>query len=169
MTAGTPVARTAIRRPTPSPSPDETLSPVPSVNAGMTGPLRRAAWNLRRRWRRVFALLVVGGGVLAPLVTSLWWTLPVVWFLGLFVILPVLHTLAKPLPESGNGVESHAGDPALDALRERYARGEINEREFERRLDRLLETEDVDAADPADGVPTRVRENVEREIRRIRE
>ena len=139
----------------------------------MTGPLRRAVWNLRHRWRRVFALLVVGGGVLAPLATNLWWTLPLVWFLGLLVVLPVLHTLAKPLPEPGDGAGTGAneGDPALDALRERYARGEINDREFERRLDRLLETEDVETADRDDpgDVADRIRENLRREVERIRE
>jgi len=37
---------------------------------------------------------------------------------------------------------------ALDSLRERYARGELTDEQFERKLDRLLETETVeDAAD----------------------
>ncbi|GAA0514906.1 Short C-terminal domain-containing protein [Halorubrum aquaticum] len=139
----------------------------------MTGPLRRAAWNLRYRWRRVFALCVVGGGVLAPFLTDLWWTLPLIWFLGLFVVLPVLHTLAKPLPSSddrsGGGEREGTNDPALDALRERYARGEIDEREFERKLDRLLETEDAEVAERDRDVAARIRGTVERELERVRE
>ncbi|MDZ5811421.1 SHOCT domain-containing protein [Halorubrum sp. AD140] len=138
----------------------------------MTGLPARIAWNLRHRWRRVFALLVVGGGVVAPLVTGLWWTLPLVWFVGLFVVLPVLHTLTRPLPErDGRGdADASEADPALDALRERYARGEIDEREFERKLDRLLETEDAETVDPSDdGVGDRVREGIRREVERIRE
>ncbi len=137
----------------------------------MTGLLRRVAWNLRHRWRRVFGLLVVGVGVLAPFLTGLWWSLPLVWFLGLFVVLPVLHTLAKPVPAEG-GEENdreRSGDPALDALRERYARGDIDEDEFERRLDRLLETEDAETVDRDGDVAARVREGLEREIDRIRE
>ncbi|MWV65772.1 SHOCT domain-containing protein [Halorubrum sp. JWXQ-INN 858] len=137
----------------------------------MTALPRRIAWNLRHRWRRLFVLVVVGLGVLAPFATGLWWTLPLVWFLGLFILLPLLHTLAKPLPDPDDGRGGGSGretDPALDALRERYARGEIDETEFERRLDRLLETEDVETAE-RDSVGDRVRENVQREIERIRE
>lgn len=37
-------------------------------------------------------------------------------------------------------------EDALDALKRRYADGEVSDREFERRLERLLETDDVDAA-----------------------
>ncbi|PAU83625.1 hypothetical protein CK500_08905 [Halorubrum salipaludis] len=139
----------------------------------MTGLPRRIAWNVRHRWRRMFALLVVGAGVAAPLVTGLWWSLPLVWFFGLFVALPVLHTLTKPLPDDGDegGDADAPDDPALRALRERYARGEIDEREFERKLDRLLETEDAETADrgDADDIAERVRDGLRREVERVRE
>lgn len=36
-----------------------------------------------------------------------------------------------------------SSDPALSVLRDRYARGEIDEREFESRVERLLETESI--------------------------
>ncbi len=138
----------------------------------MSGLLSRVGWNLRRRWRRILALLVVGAGTIAPLVTGIWWSLPLVWFLGLFIVLPLCHTLAKPIPEAGrpDRESTRADDPALDALRERYARGEIDEAEFERRLDRLLETEDADAGPEGSGTTgDGVHESLRRELERVRE
>ncbi|WP_193309455.1 SHOCT domain-containing protein [Halorubrum halophilum] len=139
----------------------------------MTGLLRRVAWNVRHRWRRIFAVLVVGAGVAAPLVTGLWWSLPLVWFFGLFVLLPVLHTLTKPVPDAdGDDADADApADPALRALRERYARGEIDDAEFERKLDRLLATEDAETVDrsSSDVLAERVRDGLRREVERVRE
>jgi uncharacterized membrane protein len=148
---------------------DETDLPLAGVDRGMTGLPRRIAWNVRHRWRRIFAVLVVGAGVAAPLVTGLWWSLPLVWFFGLFVALPVLHTLTKPLPDEDGDDDDAPDDPALRALRERYARGEIDEHEFERKLDRLLETEDAETADRDDDIAERVRDGLRREVERVRE
>lgn len=56
--------------------------------------------------------------------------------------------LQQFLDRSGGEGDGTAERDPLDALRDRYARGEIDEAEFERRLDDLLKTETVaDAAD----------------------
>lgn len=46
------------------------------------------------------------------------------------------------------GRDGPTGDP-IETLRDRYARGEIDERELERRLDALLELQDLDPDDEA--------------------
>jgi uncharacterized membrane protein len=62
----------------------------------------------------------------------------------LFVLLPVIWLFddAFPLVESASSGDSRP-DP-ITSLRRRYARGEIDEDEFERRLTYLLQTEDSD-------------------------
>ncbi|WP_415383164.1 SHOCT domain-containing protein [Halosimplex sp. TS25] len=45
---------------------------------------------------------------------------------------------------------AETGDAALQRLRDRYAAGEIDDVEFERRLERLLETEDAEVPDHVD-------------------
>ncbi len=49
---------------------------------------------------------------------------------------------ATPDPDGPDGETAEA----LETLRDRYARGDLSEPEFERRLERLLETESVDEA-----------------------
>jgi uncharacterized membrane protein len=70
---------------------------------------------------------------------------------GFFVLIPLVALLGEDFPlveaadPGGESVSSTATteDP-LATLRERYATGEIGEEEFERRLERLLETEKLE-------------------------
>lgn len=59
---------------------------------------------------------------------------------------PTEEDLHDPAEQQVDSEERSSEDP-VEALRERYARGEIDEAELERRLDALLETEDVDRDD----------------------
>ncbi|ELZ42362.1 hypothetical protein C471_04965 [Halorubrum saccharovorum DSM 1137] len=85
---------------------------------------------------------------------------PAAFILGFFVLIPLVALLGEdfPLVESEEEVESASSTDAdpLVTLRERYASGEIDESEFERKLDRLLETEEL--ADRAGDGPERERE-----------
>lgn len=104
----------------------------------------------------VTASTIVLGVVLLAAGHSWAW---VVFVVGFVAVLPAAQYLASWY-ETRSG-ESRSGEPidmesdeqaALAALRDRYARGEIDEAEFERRVERLLETESVaDAADAYGG------------------
>jgi uncharacterized membrane protein len=103
--------------------------------------------------------------VLLPEVLSA--LIPATFILGFFVLIPLVLLLGEDFPiVESEGVEgaSTTGtteDP-LATLRERYATGEIDEEEFERRLDRLLETEELaDRIDDDDA--TERRQSRERE------
>ncbi|WP_137284460.1 SHOCT domain-containing protein [Halorussus salinisoli] len=78
---------------------------------------------------------------------------PVIFVLGFFIVVPLVAILGDSLPMVGTGdddvsvkssVSDTSEDDAIDELRARYARGELTDAEFERRLERLLETEDAD-------------------------
>ena len=69
----------------------------------------------------------------------------VVFVVGWFLLVPMIPIVGREvLPAIANRLrgepESQAPDP-LEELRERYARGEIDDEEFERRVERLVATE----------------------------
>lgn len=108
-----------------------------------------------------FIFALVGFGVeLAALLGGI--VLLVIFGLWVFMILTAYQSKTYRVPIAADIAETFAPDPdgasrtneygtnaeaetdALAALRARYARGEIGEEEFERRLERLLETENED-------------------------
>lgn len=89
----------------------------------------------------------------------------VVAIVGWFFLVPVLGILSEYVDlreyvgerrerdrttAATRGDERNDEDDALQRLRERYAAGEIGDAEFERRLERLLETEGVEVPEGAD-------------------
>ena len=85
--------------------------------------------------------------VLLP--TALGPLIPAVFITGFFILIPLVLVLGEDFPlvaadEADADAASADAERPVAALRERYASGEIDEAEFERRLDRLLATEDLD-------------------------
>ncbi|WP_424002541.1 SHOCT domain-containing protein [Haloarcula salina] len=115
------------------------------------------------RWKlaAVIGVLSLGLAMLAS-VAGLGSTLaPVAIITGWFVLVPLVALLGSDLPliespEQDGDERTEADETTVNStspvehLRERYARGELSDEEFERRLDRLLETEGLSAADHAD-------------------
>ncbi|AAV47890.1 unknown [Haloarcula marismortui ATCC 43049] len=87
---------------------------------------------------------------------------PVSIILGWFILAPLVALLGSKLPMIESPEDETAQDETdapnateptvdpVDHLRERYARGELTDSEFERRLDRLLETESLSATSEAE-------------------
>ena len=88
---------------------------------------------------------------------SLFW---LVFVVGFVAVLPAATKLAeryesRPADEDeADGEDEDKQASALATLRDRYASGEIDEAEFERRVERLLETESVEDAETAYGGAT---------------
>jgi uncharacterized membrane protein len=124
----------------------------------------------------LFAVVTLPLGILAFLFAD-WQAAAVVFVIGWFLLVPASAILFGPsweeemesyadwqetaerVDRAGGSEATNQSDP-VDELRDRYARGEIDEDEFERRLGGLLETEDVDAAD---------QDAVERAVERLSE
>ncbi|MFC5366437.1 SHOCT domain-containing protein [Salinirubrum litoreum] len=105
----------------------------------------------------VALLAVLGFGGLVPVAVIVGWLLLTPLSAFLVYVLGVTDEESAVVPDaasedvSGAGTEAlseptetDSDDDPLATLRDRYARGEIGEVEFERRLERLLETEDIE-------------------------
>jgi uncharacterized membrane protein len=92
------------------------------------------------------ATLVISVTVVTPFVllaAGVWWFW-IVFVVGFAGVLPAAVQLARwyeSRQESQPQSQSHTESDPLESLRERYASGEIDGAEFERRVERLLETE----------------------------
>jgi len=90
------------------------------------------------------AVLGVGFVAMAAGVDYFW----MAWVLGYAVVVPAVSMLlGDDTDENG---ETDADDDPVETLRKRYARGELTDREFERRLKRVLETEGDEGSGRAD-------------------
>jgi len=88
---------------------------------------------------------LVGFGLMFAGVPWFWVAFPV----GFAGLLPAAIGLARWYERSVSVSEPTTSpeERALEELRERYARGDLTDEEFERRVERLLETESIDDAE----------------------
>lgn len=117
----------------------------------------------------IAAVATLGVGVLTAILLGLF-EAAIVFVVGWLLLVPVLGILSDtfgsrtdrgPDDEIEAAVEQRVADSIaggrrdgdtgtedpVEALRERYARGELGDEEFERKLERLIETEDVEVPD----------------------
>jgi uncharacterized membrane protein len=104
---------------------------------------------------KITPFLVLGAGFIAMFAGFDYFF--VIWIIGFAVFHPIIAILSGEnggneddewAVEDTQHVESHSStssspstQDALSTLRERYARGDLTDEQFERKLDRLLETE----------------------------
>ncbi|MFB6223722.1 MAG: SHOCT domain-containing protein [Haloarcula sp.] len=110
------------------------------------------------RWKLVATIAILSTGIaMLAGAAGLGSTIaPVSIILGWFILGPLVALLGSALPMiespdtdvegSSQTVQTNMETDPVDQLRERYARGELTDSEFERRLDRLLETESLSAS-----------------------
>lgn len=111
-------------------------------------------WKRAREHASGIAALVVTGIWLPALLAGFDWWLPFMLF-GYILVVPLVAILfeedeeTEPLdeftPDSQSSNQINKND-VLQTLRDRYARGELTDEEFERKLERLLETETLEDA-----------------------
>jgi uncharacterized membrane protein len=102
----------------------------------------------------IASLVVLGLGLTALFAGLDWFW--VIFAVGFAVVVPLVGLLvdrAEPSEASTDRSPVQSSDPDTDAadplatLRERYARGELTDEQFEQKLETLLETETMEAAE----------------------
>jgi len=105
------------------------------------------------RWKlaAVIGVLSLGLAMLAGVAGFGSSLAPAALITGWFILIPLVALLGSALPlvespeerdePTEEDVRTADSKSPVEQLRERYARGELSDEEFERRLDRLLETE----------------------------
>lgn len=105
--------------------------------------------------------MTVAFGLLALGFEHFW----IAFVVGFGGVLPISVGLAKRGETADSGGRPSPGvdaEDALDELRQRYARGELTDTEFEHRLERLLETESLaDARETVENGDPRARSPAE--------
>jgi uncharacterized membrane protein len=138
------------------------------------------ATSLGEKLTAATPILTLGLGLLALFAgVDNWW---VIFVIGWAVVTPLMGILFdedEADEEHGTTTEpARETQDALDTLRERYARGELSEEQFERKVERLLETETIEDArdrvarsggEPVDEETVDTRPDRERDAERERE
>jgi len=90
----------------------------------------------------------------------------IVMIVGWFLVTPLLMFFGDQVAAAlfAEDVEERDENDPLAILRERYARGELTEAEFERRVERLLETESESAPGERDTLPNEAADSLDRDV-----
>lgn len=131
--------------------------------------MARSGETWREKLVAVSAILTLGLGLTALFLGFDWFWM--VFVIGWVVVVPVLAILLEPGEETEATDEPPAqtsDQDALETLRDRYARGELDDAEFERRVEKLLENESIEQVEERVEKGKVEREQVERERERER-
>lgn len=137
----------------------------------MRTPVERARENVTG----IVSVLVTGFWMGALFTGQDWWLAALL--IGYIVIVPLTALLFGDredveewwddedvtVPEE-DGVETAEDADALQTLRNRYARGELTDEEFERKVERLLETETISEIEEFEGRKRRPNSRIDREL-----
>ena len=124
--------------------------------------MARFGENWREKITGVAAILTLGLGLTALFLGIEWFWM--IFVFGFAVVVPLLAILLETGEET-ESTDEPSGQPdeqdALETLRDRYARGELDDCEFERKVEKLVENESIEQ------IEARVeKEEVERERER---
>lgn len=111
----------------------------------------------------VVGLVITLSGINAGLGFSALFMMVLLGYFGLQYVQGELNTQVTDTTESSETVDAETVDPVAE-LEERYVRGELDDEEFEHRLDKIIETEDGIERTSAEDRSSRSRE-VETETR----